>query len=119
MEQKQLIYAIVAEEDDTSYDGALAVISTAMNRADRNYGGFGTSALAQLTAAGQYRYSSDVDPSGHYRKRLQGNVPDFVIRAVEDCLNSGVRNTAYNSLSETLPEGVAAEQIGINWYYNS
>ena len=119
MEQRQLIYAIVAEEDDTSYDGALAVISTAMNRADKNYGGFGTTALSQLTAESQYRYSSDVDPSGHYRNRLKGNVPDFVIRACDDCLNSGIRNTDCDSLSETKPAGQQSEQIGINYYYNS
>ncbi len=119
MEQKQLIYAIVAEEDDTSYDGALAVISTAMNRADKNYGGFGTTALSQLTAESQYRYSSDVDPSGHYRNRLKGNVPDFVIRACDDCLNNGIRNTDCDSLSETKPAEGPSKQIGINYYYNS
>jgi hypothetical protein len=63
-EELELIWAIVAQEDDQSYEGALAVISSAMNRADANYGGYGTTALAQLTADGQYCYSPKVsDPS--------------------------------------------------------
>ncbi len=116
-DQLELIWAIVAEEDDTSYDGALAVISTAMNRADADFGGYGKDALAQLTAEGQYRYSEQVDPSAHYEKRLKGNVPDFVKEAVEDCLEKGLRNTECNTLSEQKTDG--AFQIGANWYFDT
>ena len=112
--QLELIYAIVAEEDDTSYEGALAVISTAMNRADEDFGGYGQDALAQLTAEGQYRYSDLVDSTEHYKKRLKGNVPDYVKQAVEDCLNRGLRNTDCNSIvDETEADAV---QIGANYY---
>ena len=116
-DQLELIWAIVAEEDDTSYDGALAVISTAMNRAEADFGGYGKDALAQLTAEGQYRYSEQVDPSAHYEKRLKGNVPDFVKEAVEDCLEKGLRNTECNTLSEQKTDG--AFQIGANWYFDT
>ena len=100
----------MAAEDDTSYDGALAVISTAMNRADSNYGGYGTTALAQLSAPGQY--------ATDYATRLGGNVPDFVRRAVNDCLVGGVRNTDCTGIANSDASGDAT-QIGANWYFHS
>ena len=109
-EELEKIYAIVAAEDDTSYDGALAVISTAMNRADSNYGGYGTTALAQLSAPGQY--------ATDYATRLGGNVPDFVRRAVNDCLVGGVRNTDCTGIANSDANGDAT-QIGANWYFHS
>lgn len=116
-DELDLIYAIVAETDDTSYEGALAVISTAMNRADADYGEYGETALAQLMADGQYVYSEDVDSTQHYKNRLDGNVPDFVKTAVDDCLTGGIRDTAFNTVSTTEVEGAA--QIGSCWYYST
>lgn len=114
----ELIYAIVAQEDNGSYEGALAVISSAMNRTESaQWGRLGGNALAQLTAPGQYCYSMD-----HYwKKRLNGNVPDYVVRAVSDCLKRGIRNHKYTSFrskkgNQTGPNAV---KIGGNWFFGS
>ena len=115
-EELELIWAIVAQEDDTSYEGALAVISSAMNRADRNYGGYGTTALEQLTADGQYCYSPKVSDPSLYQRRLGGNVDDFVIKAVSDCLTKGIRNNDYLNFRSSNRTG-AYVQIGDNWYF--
>ncbi len=115
-DQLELIWAIVAQEDDGSYDGALAVITSAMNRADQNYGGFGQNALAQLTADGQYCYSPKVSNPAFYQRRLGGNVADFVKQAVSDCLTKGVRNHSYVSFRGS--NGSGREKIGANYYFN-
>lgn len=115
-DQLELIWAVTAQEDDTSYDGALAVISTVMNRADRNYGGYGTDALAQLTADGQFAYSPTVSDPSYYQRRLHGNVPDFVKQAVSDCLTRGIRNHNFNSFRST--NNGSRTRIGCNWYFN-
>ena len=115
-DQLELIWAIVAEEDDISYDGALAVISSVMNRADQNFGGFGMNALAQLTADGQYCYSPSVADPIYYQRRLGGNVPDYVKQAVDDCLKRGIRSHNYNTFSTAGGSGI---QIGSNWYYDA
>ena len=102
----ELIYAIVAQEDNGSYEGALAVISSAMNRTESaQWGRLGGNALAQLTAPGQYCYSMD-----HYwKKRLNGNVPDYVVRAVSDCLKRGIRNHKYTSFRSQKGNQTGAE----------
>lgn len=115
-DQLELIWAVVAQEDDTSYDGALAVISTVMNRADLNYGGYGTTALAQLTADGQFAYSAKVSDPSLYQRRLNGNVPDFVKQAVSDCLTKGIRNHNFLSFRSSNTNGIST-QIGTNWYF--
>ena len=115
-EQLELIWAVVAEADDTSYDGALAVISSVMNRADVNYGGFGTNAYDQLTAHGQYACSPEVEDPLFYQRRLGGNVPDFVKQAISDCLTNGIRNNDYTSFRSGPTVGGSA-QIGANWYF--
>ena len=115
-EQLELIWAVVAEADDTSYDGALAVISSVMNRADVNYGGFGTNAYDQLTARGQYACSPEVEDPLFYQRRLGGNVPDFVKQAISDCLTNGIRNNDYTSFRSGPTVGGSA-QIGANWYF--
>ena len=108
-EELETIWARVAQEDDTSYDGALAVITTVMNRADLNYGGYGVNAYDQLAAPGQF--------AGGYEDRLGGNVPDFVKQAVADCLESGLRN---HTCTEFRYENITgnALNIGANWYFN-
>ena len=115
-EQLELIWAVVAEADDTSYDGALAVISSVMNRADVNYGGFGTNAYDQLMARGQYACSPEVEDPLFYQRRLGGNVPDFVKQAISDCLTNGIRNNDYTSFRSGPTVGGSA-QIGANWYF--
>ena len=115
-QELEIIWAVVAQEDDTSYDGALAVISSVMNRADLNYGGFGETAFAQITAESQYAYSPDVEDPLYIERRLGGNVPDFVKQAVSDCLKNGIRNNSYTSFRvENTVEG--SVRIGANWYF--
>ncbi len=114
--QLELIWAIVAQEDNGSYEGALAVITSAMNRAESSVWGYnGSNALAQLTANGQYCYSLD----DYWRSRLGGNVPDYVKQAVNDCLNKGIRNHGFTSFRSTKGKttGNEAIQIGGNWYF--
>jgi hypothetical protein len=115
-DQLELIWAIVAQEDNGSYEGALAVITSAMNRADQNYGGFGQNALAQLTAPGQYCFSPSVSDPGYYQARLGGNVPDYVRDAVYDCLVSGYRNHSFLNFRSTCGSG-GRTQIGGNWFF--
>ena len=114
-EQLELIWAIVAQEDDASYEGALAVITSAMNRADKNYGGYGTTALAQLTADGQYCYSPKVSDPSLWQRRLEGNVPEYVKEAVADCLG-GKRSHDYLNFRSSNRTGNYI-QIGANWYF--
>ena len=115
-EQLELIWAIVAQEDNGSYEGALAVITSAMNRADENYGGFGQNALAQLTAPGQYCFSPSVSDPGYYQARLGGNVPDYVKEAVSDCLIYGDRNHGFLNFRSNSGSG-GRTQIGGNWFF--
>ena len=116
--QMELIWAIVAQEDNGSYQGALAVISSAMNRTESGKWGYeGGNALSQLTAPGQYCYSMD----SYWKPRLHGNVPDYVKQAVEDCLKHGIRNHNHTSFRSTRGKttGATAVQIGGNWYFGS
>ena len=116
-EEMELIWAIVAQEDNGSYEGALAVISSAMNRTESAKWGYcGSNALEQLTAPGQYCYSNDT----YWQPRLNGNVPDYVKQAVSDCLDKGIRNHQYTSFrsrrgSTTGPDAV---QVGGNWFFD-
>lgn len=117
-EQLELIWAIVAQEDNGSYQGALAVISSAMNRTESSRWGFeGGNALTQLTAQGQYCYSMD----SYWKSRLHGNVPDYVKQAVYDCLKRGIRNHSYTSFRSTKGKttGANAVQIGGNWFFGT
>ena len=116
--QLELIWAIVAQEDNGSYEGALAVISSAMNRTESPKWGYeGGNALAQLTAAGQYCYSID----NYWIPRLDGNVPSYVKQAVYDCLNNGIRNHKHTSFRSRRQKtaGADAVQVGGNWYFDS
>lgn len=116
-EEMEIIWAVVAQEDNGSYDGALAVISTAMNRTEAAKWAYcGSNALSQLEATGQFCYTMD----NYWKARLGGNVPDYVKQAVYDCLTRGVRNHTHTSFrskkgSETGPDAI---QIGGgNWYF--
>lgn len=111
-QQLDLICAIVAQECSTSYDGALAVITCAMNRCQSSqWMSRGTDPLSQLCARGQFCYSID----GRYRNRLNGNYESFVRQAVIDCLN-GKRN--HNFLSFRGYRKAGSVNIGDNWYFN-
>ena len=117
-DQLELIWAIVAQEDNGSYEGALAVISSAMNRTEsERWRGCGGDALTQLTAPGQYCYSLD----DYWRPRLGGNVPEYVKQAVNDCLVKGIRNHNHTSFRSTKGKttGNDAVQIGGNWYFGT
>ena len=113
----ELIWAIVAQEDNGSYKGALAVISAAMNRVESPKWSYeGKNALAQLTAPGQFCYSNDT----YWQARLGGNVPDYVKQAVNDCLKKGKRNHNHTSFRSTKGKvtGDDAVQIGGNWFFD-
>jgi len=87
-----------------------------MNRADLNYGGYGTTALAQLTASGQFCYSPSISDPSYWKSRLDGNVADFVKQAVSDCLTQGIRNHGYLNFRSTNRTGNYI-QVGSNWYF--
>lgn len=113
-EQLETIYAIVCQEDGGSYAGALAVISTAMNRVDSaKWASYGSNAYEQLTASGQFCYSID----SNWKKYLGGNVPDYVKQAVSDCLDNGIRNHTYTSFRSYYTEG-SVRIGGGNWYFS-
>lgn len=112
-EELDLICAIVAQECNTSYAGALAVITTACNRTQsKAWSGNGSDPLSQLKGKGQFCYSIDT----HWQKRLNGNYPSYVKEAVMDALN-GVRNHTYLSFRASGTH--SGEYIGGNVYFNS
>ena len=98
-----LICAITAQEDSSSYTGALAVITTACNRATRN----GTDPLTEYKKKGQFCYSID----SYWKRRLNGNYAGYVEQAVIDALN-GKRNHNYTSFRASG----SGERIGGNVY---
>ena len=88
-----LLCAITAQECGSSYNGALAVITTACNRAESpRWRKNGSDPLSQYKAKGQFCYSID----NHWRRKLNGNYPAHVKQAVTDALN-GARNHNYLS----------------------
>lgn len=111
----ELLWAIVAQEDDKSYTGALAVVTCAVNRAARNYGGHGSDPLSQLKAPGQFCYSPSISSSAYWQRRLNGNVPSYVKQAVADCLQNGIRN--HNFIYFRSRGAAGRTQIGANWYF--
>lgn len=140
------IYAIIAAEDDGSYEGALGVISTAYNRVygkrKAEWKSWGSSIYEQLTHENQYKgYKS----TRYYAfMNNKAKIPDYVINAVDDCMRSGKINTAFDSLNGKRKDadwtirnnpGNTTEslkkkgydpnstryirQIGANWFYNA
>lgn len=108
-----LLCAITAQECGRSYNGALAVITCAANRAEsQKWKRNGSDPLSQYKARGQFCYSID----GHWRKRLNGNYPSYVKRAVIDALN-GKRN--HNYLSFRSAGHARGANIGGNVYFNA
>ena len=108
-----LLCAITAQECSSSYNGALAVITTACNRTvSSSWRRYGSDPLSQYMAPSQFCYSID----SHWRKRLNGNYPSYVKQAVLDALN-GKRNHSY--LSFRAAGYASGEVIGGNVYFNS
>lgn len=108
-----LLCAITAQECSSSYDGALAVITTACNRTkSSSWKKYGSDPLSQYKAPSQFCYSID----SHWKKRLNGNYPSYVKQAVLDALN-GKRN--HNYLSFRAAGYHSGEIIGGNVYFNS
>ena len=106
-----LLCAITAQECSSSYTGALAVITTACNRAQSTkWRKNGTDTLSQYKAPGQFCYSID----SHWKKRLNGNYSSVVVQAVTDALN-GVRN--HNYLSFRAAGTHSGQLIGGNVYF--
>ncbi len=107
-----LLCAITAQECSSSYEGSLAVITTACNRAQSSkWRSNGTDPLSQYKAKGQFCYSID----SHWKKRLNGNYASYVKQAVLDALN-GKRNHKYLSFRGYQTSG--SVNIGGNWYFN-
>ena len=107
-----LLCAITAQECSTSYEGALAVITTAMNRAaSSKWKQYGKDPLSQYKGKNQFTYSID----GFYKRRLHGNYKSFVKQAVLDALN-GKRNHSYLSFN-AASTGRSGKIIGDNVYF--
>ncbi len=93
-EDIELLCAIVSAESDKTYDDALAVISTILNRCESSnwINSHGRDPIAQATAPNQYV----VYQHGSYERYMDGNAPETVVQAVKDAL-AGVRNHKYTS----------------------
>lgn len=112
-EELELIWAIVQQECGSSYEGALAVISSAANRCNSaRWGYIGDTIYKQLTAPGQYCYSID----NYWQRWLGGNVNDCVKQAVSDGLN-GKTNHGYTCFRSTNGGDPTRVNIGGNWYF--
>lgn len=90
----ELLCAIVSAESDKTYDDALAVITTILNRCETDnwIRSHGTDPIAQATAPNQFV----VYQHGSYKRYMNGNAPETVVQAVKDAL-AGVRNHKYLS----------------------
>jgi len=105
--EMDLLCAITAQESSSSYAGALAVITTACNRAEKR----GTDPLTEYKRKGQFCYSID----NHWKKRLNGRYASHVKQAVTDALN-GKRNHEYRSF-RAASTGHAGVKIGGNVFF--
>ncbi len=102
-----IICAIVQQEGGSSYESALAVMSSAINRTrSRTWSRYGSTVYAQFTAPGQYCYSID----RYWVKYLNGNVSASVKQAVNDGL-AGKTNHSYTSFRS---KGAASSSMRAN-----
>ena len=112
-EEFDLLCAITAQECSSSYQGAIAVITTASNRAESTrWAKNGSDPLSQYKAPGQFCYSID----RYWKRRLNGNYSSVVAQAVTDALK-GKRN--HNYLSFRSAGYASGEYIGGNVYFNA
>jgi len=102
------ICAVVAQEGGQSYEGALAVISCIMNRADIGWGGSDPTAV--IVAPYQFSAYS----SGAYLKYVGADMPE-VRQAVTDCIVGGVRSHPYLSFRSYYWKA-GCVNIGGNYY---
>ena len=110
-EEFDLLCAITAQECSRSYEGALAVITCACNRAEsERWAKNGSDPLSQYKAPNQFCYSID----NYWKRYLNGNYSDTVAQAVRDALN-GKRNHSY--LSFRTAGYASGEYIGGNVYF--
>lgn len=111
--QLEVIWAVVRQEGGSSYESALAVASSAMNRTKSSrWSSKGSTMYAQLTAPGQYCYSID----RHWVKYLGGNVPEYVKQAVSDAME-GKTNHPYTCFRGGYVSG--GVNIGGNYYFGN
>lgn len=103
-----LLCSIVAAESDKSYDDALAVVTTILNRCEASnwVASFGSNPIAQATAPNQFV----VYQHGSYKQFTNGNAPDTVKTAVRDAL-AGVRNHSYLSFRSNGSKGYSNNLI--------
>ena len=94
-----LICAVVQQEGGASYEGALAVISCIMNRADSGRWG-GHDPVSVITAPGQFSAYLD----GTYTRYL-GRSSIGVQNAVRDCIGKGVRIHPFQSFRSYPTQG--------------
>ena len=104
------VCAVVAQEGGTSYEGALAVISCIMNRADSGAWG-DTNVEGIIKMPGQF----EAYESGAYEKYLGQSLPE-VEAAVRDCMDCGLRTHPYQSFRSYQSDG-SVTNIGGNWYF--
>lgn len=102
-----LLYAVTRQESGAGYEGALAVITCAANRAEKR----GSDPLSEYKRKNQFCYTID----NHWRKYLNGNVPEFVKRAVHDALNGKRSHNFYSFRSSST--GISGVNIGGNVYF--
>lgn len=115
----ETIWAIVRQEGGGSYESALAVVSSAVNRTrSATWSKYGSTIYEQLTAPNQYCYSIDK----HWLKYLGGNVPEYVKQAVSDAMN-GKTNHPYTSFraysGASASERKNGIKIGGNLYFGN
>ena len=117
-EDFELLCAIVAAESDKTYDDALAVITTILNRCESSswIKSHGTNPVKQATAPSQFV----VYEHGSYKKYMDGNVPETVKTAVEDAL-AGLRNHKYLSFRSNGTTSYSSNMITVtgNRYANT
>ena len=117
-EELDLICAITAQESSSSYEGALAVISTAINRANSSkWRQYGRDPLSQYKGQGQFTYSID----GQYKKRLNGNYSSAVRQAVIDRLDGKTNHNylSFRSSSHARKYGITGLTVGGNTFYSN
>ena len=102
-----LLYAITCQESGSSYEGALAVITCAANRAEKR----GSDPLSEYKRKNQFCYTID----SYWKKYLNGKVPSFVKEAVKDALNGKRSHNFYSFRSSWT--GIKGVHIGGNVYF--
>lgn len=106
-DQRYQMYCVVAAEAGGNYDGALAVITSAYNRAygqrKAAWSSYGSTIYSQLMGKSQYSNPSWKGVNDrfyeNYAKYYEGRqqIPEGARQAVDDCLDSGKINHGFDS----------------------